>query len=83
MNHPTPIPAHLPKFVHLCGGDQLLNIEARTIQSFDESYEVFSLDEAFLTADDLAQFHNDLTEAVGPKIGDELFIFLILKANNL
>lgn len=83
MNHPTPttIPAHLPKFVHLCGGDQLLNIEARTIQSFDESYEVFSLDEAFLTADDLAQFYNDLTEELGPQIADELFIFL--KANNL
>lgn len=79
MNQPTPttIPAHLPKFVHLCDGDQLLNVEARTIQSFDQSYEVFSLDEAFLTADDIAQFYNDLTEAVGPRIGDELFIFLM------
>lgn len=79
MNQPTPttIPAHLPKFVHLCDGDQLLNVEARTIQSFDQSYEVFSLDEAFLTADDIAQFYNDLTEAVGSKIGDELFIFLM------
>ena len=77
MNQPTPIPAHLPKFVHLCDGDQLLNIEARTIQSFDQSYEVFSLDEALLTADDIAQFYNDLTEAVGSKIGDELFIFLM------
>lgn len=77
MNHPTPIPAHLPKFVHLCGGDQLLNVDTRTIQSFDESYEVFSLDEAFLTADDLAQFYNDLTEAIGSKIGEELFVYLI------
>ena len=79
MNQPTPttIPAHLPKFVHLCDGDQLLNVDARTIQSFDQSYEVFNLDEAFLTADDIAQFYNDLTEAVGPKIGDELFTFLI------
>lgn len=77
MNHQTPIPAHLPKFIHLCNGDQLLNVETRTIQSFDESYEVFSLDEAFLTADDLAQFYNDLTEAIGSKIGEELFVYLI------
>jgi len=74
---PTPIPAHLPKFVHLCDGDQLLSVEARTIQSFDQSYEVFSLDEAFLTADDIAQFYNDLTDAVGQKTGDELFVFLM------
>jgi hypothetical protein len=73
----TPIPAHLPKFVHLCDGDQLLNVEAGTIQSFDESYEVFAFDEAFKTADDIAQFCNDLTEAVGPEVGDELFIYLM------
>lgn len=77
MNHQTTIPLHFPQIVHLRDGDQLLNVEARTIQSFDQSYEVFSLDEAFLTADDIAQFYNDLTEAVGSKIGDELFTFLI------
>lgn len=77
MNHQTTIPLHFPQIVHLRDGDQLLNVEARTIQSFDQSYEVFSLDEAFLTADDIAQFYNDLTEAVGPRIGDELFIFLM------
>lgn len=77
MNHQTTIPLHFPQIVHLRDGDQLLNVEARTIQSFDQSYEVFNLDEAFLTADDIAQFYNDLTEAVGSKIGDELFTFLI------
>lgn len=77
MNHQTTIPLHFPQIVHLRDGDQLLNVEARTIQSFDQSYEVFNLDEAFLTADAIAQFYNDLTEAVGSKIGDELFTFLI------
>lgn len=80
MNHQTTIPLHFPQIVHLRDGDQVLNIQARTIQSHSE-FETFSLDEAFLTADDLAQFYNDLTEALGPQIADELFIFL--KANNL
>lgn len=80
MNHQTPIPAHFPRIVHLRDGDQLLNIQARTIQSYTE-FETFSLDEAFQTADDIAQFYNDLTEAIGPKLGDELFIFLMYNDN--
>jgi hypothetical protein len=78
MNHQTTIPAHLPKIVHLCGGDQLLNVDERTITSYTE-FETFSLDEAFQTADDLAQFHNDLTAELGQQAGDDLFIFLGLQ----
>ena len=82
MNHQTltPIPAHLPKIVHLRDGDQLLIVDERTITSYTE-FETFSLDDAFQTADDLAQFHNDLTEAIGPKLGDEIFIFLMYNDN--
>jgi len=79
MNHPTPIPAHLPKFVHLCDGDQLLNVDERTITSYTE-FETFSIDE--LTIDDLIQFHNDLTEALGLQVGGELFAFLDLILNS-
>jgi len=79
MNQPTPIPAHLPKFVHLRDGDQLLNVDARTIQSYTE-FETFSIDE--LTIDDLIQFHNDLTEALGLQVGGELFAFLDLILNS-
>lgn len=82
MNHQTTIPAHFPRIVHLRDGDQLLNVDARTITSYTE-FEIFSLDGAFQTADDLAQFHNDLTEAIGPKLGDELFIFLMYQPSEL
>ena len=80
MNHQTTIPAHFPRIVHLRDGDEVLNVQARTIQSHTE-FETFSLDDAFQTADDIAQFYNDLTDAIGPKLGDELFIFLMYNDN--
>lgn len=80
MNHQTPLPFHFPQIVHLRDGDQVLNIQARTIQSQSE-FETFSLDDAFQTADDIAQFYNDLTDAIGPKLGDEMFIFLMYNDN--
>ena len=79
MNHQTTLPAHLPKIVHLCDGDQLLNVDERTITSYTE-FETFSIDE--LTIDDLIQFHNDLTEALGLQVGGELFAFLDLILNS-
>lgn len=80
MNHQTTIPLHFPQIVHLRDGDQVLNIQARTIQSHSE-FETFSLDHAFHTADDIAKFYNDLTDAIGPKLGDEMFIFLMYNDN--
>jgi len=76
MNHPTPIPAHLPKFVHLCDGDQLLNVDERTITSYTE-FETFSIDE--LTIDDLTMLSAELTEDLGQTVADEIMIHLTNK----
>lgn len=74
MNHQTTIPAHLPKIVHLRGGDQLLNVDARTITSYTE-FETFGIDE--LTIDDLTMLSAELTEDLGQPIADEIMIHLL------